>query len=54
MGTESDPSHITDHAFTPKGEWWRVCAVCGFAESAHRDTLLTDADRDMGKRPRVS
>mgnify|MGYP000311772887 CR=1 FL=1 len=44
MSTDtSASSHITDHAFTPRGEWWTVCGVCGIAEAAHeRTTLLKD------------
>lgn len=36
-----DPSHITDHPFTPRGRaWYDLCAKCGIAESAHAETVL--------------
>lgn len=47
-------SAITSHAFTPRGEWWTVCRVCGLAEAAHTSstqnsvtdaTLGTDSER---------
>jgi hypothetical protein len=38
---ESDPSHITDHAFEPPdGRWWGPCGRCGLGEAAHRDTKV--------------
>lgn len=35
---DESPSIVTDHAFTPKGEWWTLCGHCNLAESAHRET----------------
>lgn len=43
-------SHITDHAFEPKGAWWTLCRHCNIAEAAHRDTKLTEKDRDLAPR----
>jgi hypothetical protein len=32
------PSGVTDHPFTPKGEWYSLCEICNLAESAHAET----------------
>lgn len=34
------PAIITDHPFTPRGEWWSPCRVCGLGEAAHSATTL--------------
>lgn len=55
-------SHITDHAFMPKGsiaegEWYTTCgyefeggSICNMAEAAHQRTTLTDKDRTLAPR----
>lgn len=39
MADTKAASHVTDHPFEPKGEWWRTCLVCNLAEAAHRDSV---------------
>lgn len=38
------PANKTDHPFEPRAEWWTLCKICGFAESAHSETTLTSRD----------
>lgn len=40
VGDNETPSAITDHPFTPRGEWFTVCEHCGLAEAAHVDTTI--------------
>lgn len=37
---DETPSMISDHAFTPRAQWWSLCKHCGKAESAHKETSL--------------
>lgn len=37
---EAGVSAITSHTFTPRGDWYSLCRVCGLAESAHVRTAL--------------
>jgi hypothetical protein len=42
---DESPAIISDHAFTPRGEWWTLCKFCGLAQAAHSDTTIdTRAD----------
>lgn len=38
---DETPSRITDHAFTPRGEWYTLCKFCHLSEAAHVETTLT-------------
>lgn len=31
----SAPAIITDYPFTPRSEWWSLCATCQMGEAAH-------------------
>jgi len=42
---DETPSDITDHPFSPKGEWFTLCSHCNLAESAHRDTTVEPRQR---------
>lgn len=37
---DETPAIITDHKFSPKGEWYTLCRHCNLAESAHAETEL--------------
>jgi hypothetical protein len=32
------PSVIVDHPYTPRGEWWSLCRICGLAQAAHNSS----------------
>lgn len=34
------PATISNHPFTPEGEWWSQCKLCGLSEAAHFTTTL--------------
>lgn len=34
------PAIITDHKFSPKGEWWSLCIHCNLSEAAHAASEL--------------
>ena len=38
VGHDEAPAIITDHKFSPKGEWWSLCKHCNLGEAAHADT----------------
>jgi hypothetical protein len=40
VGDPDTPSHITDHAFVPKREWFSTCRICGMAAAAHKRTSI--------------
>lgn len=55
---ERGVSAVTEHPFTPRGEWWTVCRECGLAEAAHTKTTLRRDDdgpnpSDGRKRERI-
>lgn len=31
---------ISDHKFSPKGEWWSLCRHCNLAQAAHKESEL--------------
>lgn len=37
---DQTPAIITDHKFSPKGDWFSLCRYCNLAESAHEATEL--------------
>lgn len=37
---DETPSMITDHKFSPRGEWFTLCKHCGLSEAAHAETEL--------------
>lgn len=58
------PSHITDHAFVPKGEWYTLCGhitkigdslatteICNMSEAAHAATTLERPTRGPDPHP---
>lgn len=34
------PAIISDHKFSPRGEWYTLCRHCSLAEAAHQATEL--------------
>lgn len=35
LPTDSNPASISDHLFTPRGDWWQRCVICGLGAAAH-------------------
>lgn len=35
---DTAPAIITDHKFSPRGDWYTLCKICRLAESAHAET----------------
>ncbi len=35
---DETPSGVTDHKFSPRGEWWTLCRICGLAQAAHKES----------------
>lgn len=42
-GHDEAPAIISDHKFSPKGEWWSLCVTCNLAESAHLESELVNS-----------
>lgn len=44
---DESPAIISDHAYTPRAEWWSLCKVCGLAQAAHAEVSpeATEAER---------
>lgn len=47
VGHDEAPAIISDHKFSPRGEWWSLCKHCRLAESAHLETELRYVGDDM-------